>query len=407
MKKSLLALALAGLYTSSASAATPTVEEMWEIIQQQQSEISRLKGAQQQTDNKVNATAETVENSSIASVAEWVNKTSIGGYGEMHINQLDNQKTGGTDKEEIDLHRFVLFFGHQFTDTVRLFSELEVEHSVAGDGKNGEVELEQAYVEWDFAENHSAKAGVFLVPVGIINETHEPNTFYGTERNPVENNIIPATWWEGGAAVKGEVAEGLNYDFAIHSGLSIDTGAGKFKVRDGRKKVSEAPAENAAFTGRVKYTGIQGLELAATVQHQTDITQGAGISASTNIAANLFETHASYQTGPFGIKALYAMWDIDNAIVTDSGVAGADKQEGFYIEPSYKLTEKLGIFARYNQWDNQAGDNSVDSEYQQVDVGMNYWLTSNVVLKADYQDQDAPAGKDEFDGVNLGVGWSF
>jgi len=380
------------------------------MIQQQQAEISRLKGDQKATDAKVEATAETIENSSIASVAEWVNKTSIGGYGEMHINQLENQTVGGDpDKQEIDLHRFVLMFGHQFTDDVRFFSEFEIEHSIAGEGKAGEVEVEQAYVEWDFAENHSAKAGVFLVPVGIMNETHEPDTFYGTERNPVEKNIIPSTWWEGGAAVNGQISDGLSYDFAIHSGLSIDTGAtpsAKYKIRDGRKKVGKAPAENAAFTGRLKYTGVQGLELAATVQHQTDITQGSAVDASTNVSANLIETHAIYQTGPFAVKALYAMWDIDNAINTDSGKTGADEQEGFYIEPSYKLTESLGIFARYNQWDNQAGD-SVDSEYQQIDVGVNYWLTPTVVLKADYQDQDVPAGADEFDGVNLGVGWSF
>lgn len=406
MKKSLLALALAGLHAGSASAATPTLEEMWEISQQQQAEISRLKGAQQKTDAKVEATVEGVENSSISSVAEWVNKTSFGGYGEMHMNQLENKKAGGTDKKEIDLHRFVLFFGHQFTDDVRFYSELEVEHDIASSSSAGEVEVEQAYVEWDFAESHRAKAGAFLIPVGIINETHEPDTFYGTERNPIEKNIIPATWWEGGAAVNGEISEGLSYDFAIHSGLSIDTGAGDFKVRDGRNKVSEAPAENAAFTGRIKYTGILGLELAATVQHQADITQGPGISASKNIDANLLEAHAAYQTGPFAIKALYAMWDINSAINTDSGKTGADEQGGFYIEPSYKLTEKLGIFARFNQWDNQAGD-STDSEYQQVDVGVNYWLTPTVVLKADYQNQDVPTGADEFDGVNLAVGWSF
>ena len=408
MKKSLLALALAGLYAGSASAATPSVEEMWEIIQQQQAEIARLKGAQAATDEKVEAAVDAVESGPIANVAEWVNDTSFGGYGELHMNQLDNKTAGGTDKEEIDLHRFVLFFGHQFTDDVRFFSELEVERALSGNNKPGEVEIEQAFVEWDFADNHSAKAGVFLVPVGILNETHEPDTFYGTERNPVEKNIIPSTWWEGGVAINGQIAEGVSYDLAVHSGLSIDTtGAptGKYKVRDGRKKVGEAPAENAAFTGRIKYTAIPGLELAATVQHQTDIAQQQGASAQTS--ANLIEAHAIYQTGPFQLRALYAMWDIDDSIVTDSTVSGSDKQEGFYIEPSFKLSESLGVFARYNEWDNQAGDSSSDSEYSQIDVGVNYWLTPTVVLKADYQNQSVPATEDEFDGFNLGVGWSF
>ncbi|EGG99993.1 hypothetical protein imdm_260 [gamma proteobacterium IMCC2047] len=401
MKKTALALALAGLYAGSANAATPSVEEMWKIIQQQQAEIARLKGDQKATDAKVEATADAIDNSNLASVAEWVNDTSFGGYGELHYNNLDDQN-GSSDKDEIDLHRFVLFFGHEFTDDVRFFSEFEIEHSLAGDDKPGEVEVEQAYVEWDYAENHSAKAGVFLVPVGILNETHEPDTFYGTERNPVEKNIIPSTWWEGGISSSGEIAEGWSYDVALHSGLKIDVAGGDFKVRDGRQKVAKADADNGAATARIKYTGIEGLELAATVQHQTDVAQS---DFTSSVDANLFEAHATYQNGPFQLRALYAMWDLDSAI--EAAGAGADEQEGFYIEPSYKLTEKLGIFARYNEWDNQAGDSSVDSEYEQIDIGLNYWLTPTVVLKADYQDQDAPAGKKELDGLNLGVGWSF
>lgn len=403
MKKSLMALAVAGLAAGTANAASemPSMEEMWKIIQQQQAEIQRLKGAQEETDAKVEATVDAVENSALNSVAEWVNDTSFGGYGELHYNNLENQH-GGSDKNEIDLHRFVLFFGHEFTDDVRFFSELEVEHNVAGDDADGEVEIEQAYIEWDYADNHTAKAGVFLVPVGILNETHEPDTFYGVERNPVENKIIPTTWWEGGLAFSGEITEGLSYDFAVHSGLKIDVAGGDFTVRSGRQKTSEADADDGAITARVKYTGIEGLELAATVQHQTDVAQD---DFNANIDANLFEAHAIYQAGPFQLRALYAMWDLNDAI--NAASPGADEQEGFYIEPSYMLTEKLGIFARYSEWDNQAGSSTVDSEFQQRDIGINYWLTPTVVFKADYQNQSAPSTESELDGLNLGVGWSF
>jgi len=404
MKKSLLALALAGLYAGSASAATPSIEEMWQIIQQQQAEISRLKGDQQATDAKVEATAEAFESSAVASVAEWANKTSVGGYGEIHYNNLDD-KTGNKDVDKADIHRFVMFFGHQFTDDVRFFSELEVEHGLVKDTdggtkdttNGGEVEVEQAYIEWDYAENHSAKIGQFLIPVGIINETHEPDTFYGVERNLVEKKIIPATWWEAGVASSGEIAEGWSYDVALTTGLKNDEG----KIRSGRQKVANADADNGALTARIKYTGIEGLELAATVQHQSDLTQS---DAAEEIDANLFEAHAVYQNGPFQLRALYAMWDLDDAVKAVND--GAEEQEGFYFEPSYKLTENLGIFARYSEWDNNAGD-STDSEYQQVDFGVNYWLTPTVVLKADYQNQDVPTGKTELDGLNLGVGWSF
>ena len=142
----------------------------------------------------------------------------IGGYGELHYNNLEFPD--GTKFRELDFHRFVLFFGYDFTDSIRFHSELELEHSIAGDGQNGEIELEQAYIEFDLTENMETKAGLFLIPVGILNETHEPTTFYGVERNPVERNIIPTTWWEGGAALTGRFGgSGVSYDLALTSGL--------------------------------------------------------------------------------------------------------------------------------------------------------------------------------------------
>lgn len=413
MKKSILALSIAGLYASSANAATPSVEEMWEIIQQQQAEIQRLKGQLTQTDQrlemtevKVEATADAVESApggKVAKLADWVEKTSIGGYGELHYNNLDNE-SGGADKDEIDVHRFVLFFGHQFNENVRFFSEFEVEHSLAGEGKNGEVEIEQAFIEWDFAANHRAKAGLFLVPVGILNETHEPDTFYGVERNKVESEIIPSTWWEAGVAVNGEIAPGLSYDVALHSGLFMEDTA---RIRSGRQKVSEAKADNFATSARIKYTGVAGLELAATLQYQSDVFQGETFSGVSDVGATLFEAHAIYQNGPFGLRALYASWDFDSDINAVTSRDDADERDGFFIEPSFKITESLGIFARYSEYDEVRAATTDGMDFERVDIGINYWLSETVVLKADYQDEDAPDGRSEMDGFNLGVGWSF
>ena len=392
---------------SAAGEEMPSMEEMWRIIQQQQEQIRKLQDNAQITEVKVEATADAVEqvaNSDVSTLSRWAEKTTMGGYGELHYNSLENQLEGGKDdKDEIDLHRFVFYFGHQFTDELSFYSEFEVEHAIAGDGKVGEVEIEQAFIEWDYVENHRAKGGVFLMPVGIINETHEPDTFYGVERNLVEKNIIPATWWEGGVGLTGEIAPGLSYDGAATSGLFLDDG--EYKIRDGRQKTGKARADDFAYTGRIKYTGLAGLELAATLQYQSDLLQSEiHSSGAADVDAVLFEAHASYMAGPFALRALYANWDIDKALDLTKG--GASEQTGWYIEPSYKLTDNLGVFARYSQWDNQAAD-SVNTEYQQTDVGLNYWLHENVVLKFDYQDQDAPSGKDEFDGFNLGIGWSY
>ncbi len=404
MKKTLLAIAL-GLGSIQAFAqATPSMEEMWQIIQQQQAEIKALKGKLDKTENKVEeidlkvvATADAVENNTGTAVknAGWAAKTTVGGYAEHHYNNFEDSNN------QVDAHRFVLFLGHQFSDSVRMFSELEVEHGFAGpdDEAPGEVELEQAYIEWDFAQNHSLVAGQFLIPVGILNETHEPDAFYGVERNSVEKNILPATWWETGLMAKGEIAPGLSYKAGIHGGLNINVGAGNFEIRDGRQKSAKATAEDLAYTAQFKYTAIQGLELAATLQYQEDVTQG--FDAET-YSALLTELHAIYTSGNAQVRALWAEWDIDGDAFA---ATGADKQDGWYIEPSYKLNDQLGFFARYSTWNNEAGISNSD-DHKVWAYGVNYWLTPGVVFKADYTDNVDVDGPDN-DSFNLGLGWSF
>lgn len=394
MNKKILALVVGMNLTATAQAETPTLEQMWQIIQNQQAEIAELKDQLKENEVITEATITAVEQ--IAFTPVTASKTTFGGYGEVHYNSLEKDDSSAT-KDAVDFHRYVMFTGHQFTDSIRFFSELELEHSVAGEGKVGEIELEQAYIEWDATDNLSAKAGLFLMPIGLLNETHEPNTFYGTERNNVEKNIIPATWWEAGAALKGQLSPGLSYDVAAHSGLYI--AEGKYKPRDGRQKVGKAKADNMAFTGRLKYTAIPGLEVAASLQYQTDVRQGEGAA----IDGTLFETHVAWQRDDFQLRALYARWDFDDVI--NATVDGASEQTGLYIEPSYKLNEKLGLFARYSQWDNSAAA-AVDSQITQFDLGVNYWLHPNVVFKFDYQNQDAP-GEAGYDGINMGVGYSF
>ena len=413
-KKTTLALSLMAA-ASVTQAATPSNEEMWALLQQVQQQLNEVKQQNQelkvenktlktkveqteQTANAAHETAEAVAEATESAVKLASNsKTTIGGYGEMHFNSLNDQH-GTSDVDEIDFHRFVLYVGHEFNDRLRLFSELEVEHGVV-EGGSGAVELEQAYIQYDISDTSRVSAGVFLLPIGLINETHEPTTFYGTERNLVEKNIIPTTWWEGGAMLSGELAQGFSYDLAFTSGLETSA-TSNYKIRNGRGQVAAATAKDPAYTGRLKWTAIPGVELAASVQYQNDVTQGLDATAG---SATLFETHAVIQQGAFGLRALYATWDLDGA---GPASIGADEQTGWYVEPSYKINDKVGLFTRYSLWDNQAG-NSSDTEYTQWDIGMNWWLDPQVVVKLDYQDQSSPVGQAELDGVNLGLGYQF
>ncbi len=353
----------------------------------------------------VEATADAVAESagSEGTGSSLEERLSIGGYGELHYNDLEAEDSQ-YDKEEIDFHRFVLFFGYDFSDRLRFVSELELEHALAGDDEPGEVELEQAYIEYDFSERSSGRAGLFLIPVGIINQTHEPPAFYGVERNAVENIIIPTTWWAGGIGFTHRMDSGLSFDLAVHEGLNLGTSTtetGTFRIRSGRQKTAEAVASDLAYTARVRYAGTPGLELAATVQYQSDPTQDGDDAVDD---AWLYEAHIAYNRGGFGLRALYAAWSLDaEGQIEESDY---DEQSGWYVEPSYRVYEKMGIFGRY---EDVKGGRSRD-QFEQWTVGLNYWPHEQVVLKFDYQDRqhdnDTDEGRD-YDGINLGIGYQF
>jgi len=392
--------------TPSALAQVSNAEllEKLDSMQQQIDELRRqLAEAQEkstETDAKVEAVAEAIETT--PTLSEKASKTTIGGYGELHYNNLDADDSA-RDVEMLDLHRFVLFFGHEFNERTRFYSEVEVEHAlVAGDDDApGEVEIEQAYVEFDLRKDLYAKAGVFLIPVGILNETHEPTTFYGVERNDVESIIVPSTWWEGGAALTGRFGSGWNWDVAYTSGLAIPTtGPNAFRVRSGRQKVAEAHASDGAVTGRLRYLGIPGLQAALTVQYQIDPSQvpNDGLDSGT-----LVEAHIDYQRKGFGLRALYARWDFTGDAVE---AAGADRQTGWYIEPSYRLNDKLGFYTRYENVDAARASDQFD----QWELGMNWWPTKNVVIKLDYRDRSHDLASESgrnFTGFDVGIGYAF
>jgi len=403
------AISLACLLSSTAAHAQESNADLLAKLDFLQQQIDELKQQLAQTQNqavetdaKVEAVAEVIETAS-PQVAEK-RKTTIGGYGELHYNNLGAQDSSH-DLDAIDFHRFVLFFGHEFNDKTRFYSEVELEHAFIADTDGGdtpgEVELEQAFIEFDLRPGLYSRAGLFLVPVGILNETHEPPTFYGVERNDVENIIVPSTWWEAGAGINGRL--GSNWDWVLTgtSGLEMPTtGSNAFRVRSGRQKAAKALASDGAITGRLRYLGIPGLLAAVTLQYQFDPSQVAndGLDDGT-----LLEAHVDYRHGGFGLRALYAHWEFSGDAVE---AAGADRQTGWYIEPSYRLNRKLGFYTRFEEVE-AARDRD---QFSQWELGLNWWPSDNVVVKFDYRDRShdlvGERGRD-FTGIDLGLGYSF
>ena len=430
------ALCVGGVNVAAAAEA-PSVEELWEIVQRQQAELESLKQELESTRTQtatvriqrlenselIEAVGDVIEQSDGLVGSNNTQRTRIGGYGEM----LYNNETSSASSKELDIQRFVIFFGHQFSDTLRFHSELEVEHSFISDDARapGAVEL-----EWDYSANHSVLAGMHLVPMGILNETHEPNTFYGVERNRIESRIIPSTYRVNGIKFSGRLGGGFSYDLGVHEGLFFESGnGGELAIRDSRQSGARAEMDNPAYTGRIRYTGVPGLELGLSMQYQSDMTQSESIRGNIgrdgvldvfgnpvgDLSGILSEAHMVYRSGPWGLRALYAQWDIDSAIesvanndLSNNGL-GRDQQFGYYIEPSYQINEKLGAFLRLERTDERAGSNLAaanDSTTDRMLLGLNYWLTNNTVLKLDYQFENDDKDRD-LDGFNAGIGWQF
>jgi len=413
----ILSLSLFGVAHGSV-AAEPSLAELWAIVERQQVQIATLSEELAATKATIANTADKVSlaEEQLTITADYLERfadttsqrrTQIGGYGELHYNNVAADDASG-DLKRVDLHRLVTFISHDFSDRIRFFSEIEIEHSLVKDSadgsSDGEVEIEQAYIEFDLDDNHYAKTGLFLVPVGILNETHEPPTFYGVERNDVENIIIPTTWWEAGAGVGGRYTNGVSWDFAVHSGLEMPvSGASAYRVRSGRQKVSNASAEDLAYTLRLKYTGIPGLELAGSYHYQSDPSQTSGDGLDDG---RLLSLHGVLQRGGFSLRALWSQWNFAGSAVS---LAGSDQQTGWYIEPSFRLNRGDGDWGFYTRYEDLDGARSRD-QFDQWELGVNYWPTDNVVLKFDYRERDharsAEHGRD-FSAFDLGVGYQF
>ena len=139
------------------------------------------------------------------------------GYGEIYYTHPTKDKS----LTEADLARAVFGIGYKFDDRTSFNSEFEVEHAVASSSDAGEFEVEQFYIDHQLTDSINAKAGLYLMPVGLLNEHHEPTNYYGVQRNFVETLIIPSTWREGGVGLHGTSDIGLTWDLGVTTGLNL------------------------------------------------------------------------------------------------------------------------------------------------------------------------------------------
>src|SRR6266581_961087 len=251
MKKSNLALALAAAFAAAPAFGEVTVDQKLQILQQ---EIDDLKAQVRKAPLTQPSALLSWDHSSPLdrSLGLGSGGTNITGYGEGGYSKF--RQSGNATA---DLERFVFGFNHRFDERLTFHSEIEVEHAVVSCGDSGEAAIEQGWLNYKVSDAANVKGGLFLIPLGILNETHEPPAYYGVMRNQVETRIIPTTWRELGTGVHGIVGEGLRYDVGVttnfDSGKLGDPSTG---IRSGHQEGQLANARNLAVYHALRSTEI-------------------------------------------------------------------------------------------------------------------------------------------------------
>jgi hypothetical protein len=343
---------------------------------------------------------------------------SFAGYGEMLLENFHSENESGVGNApttRLDFLRAILYTGYRFNDKFLFNSEIEVEHS-------NEISVEFAYLDYLANENLTVRAGMVLLPLGLINEFHEPTVFIGAKRPETESRILPTTWRENGAGVLGSAGI-VNFRAYVTNGLrgAAFTSAG---LRGGRQKGGNALAANLAFSGRVDVTprpgifGGIGLYTGGSGQEQV-IAGGEPLDLGTTVS----ELHGQAQLRGFDVRALVARASVDDAGAASRALSLpinapiAERMQGSYLQAGYNVLSQFSTsvsvmpYVRYEHVDTQdrvpsgfVRDRARDGIFKTL--GIELKPIPNIVVKTDYQwiTNEAGTGRNQF---NLNLGYAF
>ncbi len=367
---------------------------------------------------------------------------SIGGYGEMLLEKADRRRENDAltgRAPSLDLYRVVFYIGHKFNDELLFNSELEWEHSgvfdeaevevdpLTGEGEaelSGESLVEFAYLDWSRHRAFGVRAGKVLVPMGLVNEQHEPPVYLGARRPDVERNLVPSTWSANGAGVFGEIANGLEYRAYVLEGLDGSGLSAGSAIRGGRQGGSASVTTHPAFAARVDWRGTAGLVLGVS-GYTADTWQDAqpsGTHLSPRIS--MVDAHARWQWRGLQTAGLWVQGSLTQAgALSDAlGLTGTsrlgERFSGGYLEAAYDVLPlaypgtryAFMPYARFESYDTQdsvpGGSEAATNERTVLTVGAAFKPHPNVIVKADRQQRSNAADTDASQ-WNVALGWMF
>ena len=426
-------LVLASMLTSTLAFADEA--ELNTRIQKLQQQLELQTPMLQNLQSRVNALSEQQKKtadaqSSQAQASDALADTSIGGYGEIAYNNYANDSS----RNMADLKRFVLFLGHRFNEQLSFNSEVEWEHAVASASDKGESEIEQLYLDYRLGQDINLKTGLFLMPFGLLNQSHEPPVFYGVERNEIETRIIPSTWREGGLGLSGSTDLGLAWDVGITTGFDVakfdDASA---PLAASHQELQFAKAHDLSYYGALNYRGIPGFTVGGALftgnstQGNADfnVDQSQPSFAGIQGRITLWDMHTRLQKNGWDLQAVYAKGAIAEADRIDAALLAFNNVNpgsrpyvpsafyGWLVQGAYTVWQRgdmtVSPFIRYEEFNTQsempAGFAADLANADRVTtVGLTFKPHPQVVFKADVQKYWDNPNNDRF---NLGLGYMF
>jgi hypothetical protein len=334
--------------------------------------------------------------------------TTLGGYGELHYNHVKPE--GEATSTTLDFHRFVLFYSHAWTEKWSFKSEIELEHNFVKSGQ-GELELEQAFVDYHHSNTLGFQAGVILPGVGFLNEYHEPPLFFGVERPEYAKYIIPTTWFGNGAAIYGQLF-GVDYRFVVMEGLDGTKFSPSSGMRSGRQKGYKANAAYPMVNLKLETRAVDGLILGGSVSHMEapdTLNNAARVNPTT-----LIEAHLDLSYAGLIVRSEFGQITYGEPTV----LSGVKSARGYYVDLGYDLGSLLPMNGDLIPWfrytdintaaETEGVDTSLESDHQrsQWQLGIHFKPIQQVVYKLDYGILTQGGGT-ESTLFNLGVGYMF
>ena len=395
-------------------------------------------------------------------VSVQAQQLTIGGYGEAAFTRnffSDNvyrysrpvEYANDPSHGRFDIPHAVIYIGYDFGKGWSLQTEIEFEHAGTGSAvekefteageweseieQGGEVELEQFWLQKSFCPEFNVRAGHIVVPVGGLNNAHEPFNFFTVYRPEGEFTILPSTWHDTGISLWGKTPH-WGYEVLVTAGLDgfmfdrdrfVHYGAkSPYEFRVANQLGYAARVDNYSVKGlRIGLSGFYGRTMHNSYPNDLHNTRYADVKGRTFIGALDFEYKGKrlivrgnadygYVGDAVTISTIKRNLSSNNAPYKKSPVGqqavAAGMEAGYDIAPWFNVSDSpFYLFARYEYYDSYipAADQQ-DYPYtdrQRIAAGFNWFPIPEIAVKGEYSHRFLKTPYNNEPSISLGIAY--